>query len=128
VSVDNARHLLFVPSFRMASVVRLVPRDAAAEGAAFTEFQSGTPYLVNNRFFISRLGVPCERPPYALFTAIDLSTKKIVWSRALGTAEDLGPPGIASHLPFTIAPRPWSAAPLQPPATSSLSARPATGV
>src|ERR1700736_696394 len=36
VSVDNARHLLFVPSFRMASVVRLVARDAAAEGAAFT--------------------------------------------------------------------------------------------
>src|SRR5260221_3483053 len=68
VSVDNARHLLFVPSFRMASVVRLVPRDAAAEGAAFTEFQSGTPYLVNNRFFISRFGVPCEQPPYALFT------------------------------------------------------------
>jgi quinoprotein glucose dehydrogenase len=37
-----------------------------------------------------------------LLTAIDLNTKKVVWSRPLGTAEDLGPLGIASHLPFTI--------------------------
>jgi glucose dehydrogenase len=102
VSVDNARHLLFVPSFRMASIVRLIPRDAVARGAAFTDLQSGTPYLVNNQFFISRLGVPCQRPPYGLLTAIDLSTKKVVWRRPLGTAEDLGPLGIASHLPFTI--------------------------
>jgi len=102
VSADNARHMLFVPSFRMASVVKLLPRDDAGKGAAFTDLQSGTPYLVDNQLFLTRLGVPCQRPPYGLLTAIDLRTKTVVWSRALGTAEDLGPLGIASHLPFTI--------------------------
>jgi glucose dehydrogenase len=102
VSVDNARHLLFVPSFRMASTVKLIPRDAATKGVAFTDLQSGTPFLVGNSFFLTRLGVPCQRPPYGLLTAIDLRTKTVVWRKALGTAEALGPRGISSHLPFTI--------------------------
>jgi membrane-bound PQQ-dependent dehydrogenase (glucose/quinate/shikimate family) len=102
VSVDNARHMLFVPSFRLASTIKLIPRDAAAKGAGFTDLQSGTPYLVDNEFFLTRLGVPCQRPPYGLLTAIDLRTKTVIWSKALGTAEELGPRGIASHLPFTI--------------------------
>ena len=102
VSVDNARRLLFVPSFHMAITVQLVSREAAAKGARFTYPQAGTPYAAHNAFFHTSLRVPCQRPPYALLTAIDLQTKKVVWSEALGTAEDLGPLGIASHLPFTI--------------------------
>jgi membrane-bound PQQ-dependent dehydrogenase (glucose/quinate/shikimate family) len=102
VSVDNARHLLFVPSLQMATIIRLIPREAAEKGTRYNEPQSGTPFAVQNPFFLTRLSVPCQRPPYAFLTAIDLSTKKIVWSRALGTAEDLGPFGIASHLPITI--------------------------
>jgi membrane-bound PQQ-dependent dehydrogenase (glucose/quinate/shikimate family) len=102
VSVDNARHLLFVPSLQMATIIRLVPREAAEKGARYNAPQSGTPFAVQNPFFLTRLNVPCQRPPYALLTAIDLSTKKIVWSRPLGTAEDLGPFGIPSHIPITI--------------------------
>jgi membrane-bound PQQ-dependent dehydrogenase (glucose/quinate/shikimate family) len=102
VSVDNARHLLFVPSLRMASVVKLVPRENAEKGAPFSDPQAGTPFAVENKFFLTRLGVPCQRPPYALLTAIDLSTKKVVWSKAIGTAEDLGPLGIDSQIPLTI--------------------------
>jgi glucose dehydrogenase len=52
--------------------------------------------------FMTILGVPCQRPPYGTLTAIDLHTKAVVWNIALGTAEELGPFGIASHLPFTI--------------------------
>jgi quinoprotein glucose dehydrogenase len=37
-----------------------------------------------------------------LLTAVDLQTKAIVWQHPIGTAEDLGPFGTASHLPFTI--------------------------
>ncbi|HWF47342.1 MAG TPA: PQQ-binding-like beta-propeller repeat protein [Bryobacteraceae bacterium] len=102
VSIDNARHLMFVPSLRMASVIKLVPRANAEKGAPFSDPQAGTPFAVENMFFLTRLGVPCQRPPYALLTAIDLSTKKVIWSKAIGTAEDLGPLGVASHLPFTI--------------------------
>jgi quinoprotein glucose dehydrogenase len=102
VTIDNARHLLFVPSSRLAGKVQLVPRQAAAEGAPFSDLQKGAPYLVNKALFLTKLRVPCQRPPYAMMTAIDLTTKKVVWSRPLGSAELLGPLGIASHLPFTI--------------------------
>jgi membrane-bound PQQ-dependent dehydrogenase (glucose/quinate/shikimate family) len=102
MSVDNTRHLLFVPSFRLASMSKLIPRDLAKDNPSFTYPQSGTPYLADSEFFLTRLGVPCQRPPYGLLTAIDLRSKAIVWNRAIGTAEDLGPLGIASHLPFTI--------------------------
>ena len=102
VTVDNARHLLFVPSARLAMKVYLIPRAAAANGAEFNDSQYGTPYAASNVLFMDRLGMPCQRPPYGLLTAINLQTKAIVWQRPIGTAEDLGPLGIASHLPFTI--------------------------
>jgi quinoprotein glucose dehydrogenase len=102
VAVDSARQMLFIPSFRMASVVKLIPRSATNNTAKFTDLQLGTPYLVDNKLFLTKLGVPCQRPPYGLLTAIDLRTRTVAWNKALGTAEDLGPLGIASHLPFTI--------------------------
>ncbi len=112
VSVDNARHLLFVPSFRLAMKVQLVPREAAANGARYSDLQKGTPYLANNALFLTRLRVPCQRPPYALMTTINLATKNVVWSKPLGTAETLGPLGIASHLPFTIGAGPLIGGPI----------------
>lgn len=112
VSVDPVRQLLIVPSFRLASTVRLVPRAEGEAGAAFTDLQSGTPYLLHNGLFITKLGVPCQRPPYGLLTAIDLRTRKVVWSKPLGTAEELGPRGVASHLPFTIGAAPIVGGPI----------------
>src|SRR5437868_15495972 len=86
----------------MASVIKLVPRENAQQGAPFSDAQAGTPFAVENKFFLTWLGVPCQRPPYALLSAIDLRTKKAVWSKPLGTAEALGPLGIASHVPLTF--------------------------
>lgn len=102
VTVDNARGLLFVPSFRLATTSKLVPQAAVEKGANVAWPQSGTPYASDMGPFMTILGVPCQRPPYGTLTAIDLHTKAVVWNIALGTAEELGPFGIASHLPFTI--------------------------
>jgi glucose dehydrogenase len=102
VTVDNSRHLLFVPSIHLALKVRLVPRQMAVDGVGLGDPQLGTPYAADILAFLNRLGVPCQRPPFGMLTAIDLQTRAIIWQHPLGTAEDLGPLGIASHLPFTI--------------------------
>lgn len=112
VAIDGERNLLFAPSFNMASVIQLLPRDAAEKGAKFSDLQAGTPYLANVNWFITRLGVPCQQPPYGMLNAIDLRTKTLAWSIPLGTAEELGPRGIASHLPFTIGAAPLIGGPI----------------
>ena len=35
-------------------------------------------------------------------TAIDLATRKVVWQRPVGTAEEVGPFGIATRLPIKV--------------------------
>jgi quinate dehydrogenase (quinone) len=64
--------------------------------------QLGTPYGVNIQMWMTKLGVPCSRPPFGTITAVDLNTRKIAWQVPAGTAEELGPLGIKSHLPMPI--------------------------
>ncbi|MDE2570875.1 MAG: membrane-bound PQQ-dependent dehydrogenase, glucose/quinate/shikimate family [Sphingomonadales bacterium] len=109
LSVDKARGLLIVPSTRLATVVRLAKRT---RGDNFTYPQSGTPYGAYSGPFMTALGVPCQQPPYSMLTAIDLRTRKVVWERPVGTAEEIGPFGIASHLPLTIGAPPVVGGPL----------------
>jgi quinate dehydrogenase (quinone) len=49
---------------------------------------------------MSPIGVPCNQPPYGTITAVDLNTHKVAWQVPAGTAERLGPFGMASHLPM----------------------------
>lgn len=100
MSYDPDRRLLLVPTMHMAQTIRLIPRKAGqAEGS---EPQRGSPYSAQLAQFMTRLGVPCQRPPYARLTAIDMTTRRIVWQRPVGTAEAIGPLGMSSHLPLTI--------------------------
>jgi quinoprotein glucose dehydrogenase len=46
--------------------------------------------------------VPCTEPPYGMISAVDLNTRRLLWSRPFGTAEDSGPLLTHSHLPFTM--------------------------
>lgn len=64
--------------------------------------QRGAPYGVLLKNFSSPLGLPCQNPPFGTMTAIDLKTRKIVWQKPLGTAQDVGPFGWATHLPIPI--------------------------
>ncbi|MCR6660112.1 MAG: pyrroloquinoline quinone-dependent dehydrogenase [Asticcacaulis sp.] len=99
VSVDPGRHLLIVPTLHIADRLKLIKQTNNANS---DNPQLGTAYSAELNYFITRLGIPCQRPPYAQLTAIDLVSKRIVWQRPLGTAEGVGPFGIASHLPFTL--------------------------
>src|SRR3546814_16307885 len=64
--------------------------------------QANTPYAVETHSFLSPLQVPCQQPPWGRISAIDLTARKILWSRPLGTSRDTGPMGLRTMLPLTI--------------------------
>ncbi len=110
-SIDTARQLGFSLSNRVVNRIQLIPRDDPRAQAAKPDSagnlgalaaQEGTPYAADVGPFLSPLGVPCQQPPHGLINAIDLKSGKMVWSRPIGSARDLGPMRIPSHLPFTI--------------------------
>lgn len=99
VSVDPGRRLLIVPTLHIADRLKLIKQTNDATG---DNPQLGTSYSADLNYFVTRLGIPCQRPPYARLTAINLVSRQIAWQRPLGSAERVGPLGIASHLPFTL--------------------------
>lgn len=114
IAVDSARDILIGPSLHVAIRTYLMPRKDADKlgvrpmsGVVHGDpgglgAQAGTPYAVSIKVFLSPLGVPCQQPPWGLLNAIDLKTRKLIWSHPLGSAADSGPLGYRSHLPFTI--------------------------
>jgi quinate dehydrogenase (quinone) len=108
VSIAENLGYLIVNDTRVAVVNQLVRRaayDRAAQangGHEGSAPQAGTPWGVEQRRFLSPLGIPCQQPPYGTLSAIDLSTRKMVWSVPLGTTQETGPLGIATHLPIPI--------------------------
>jgi quinate dehydrogenase (quinone) len=105
--VENMGYLI-VNDTRVPVINRMVPRkvyDAASNengGHAGSAPQSGTPWGIEQKRFLSPLGIPCQQPPYGTINAIDLSTRKLVWSMPLGTTEETGPWGIRTHVPIPI--------------------------
>lgn len=113
-SIDQDRNLLIVNSLRLANSVRLVPRaEADREGIVpmsekghvnlgGTVAQAHTPYAVDVRPLLSPLDTPCQQPPYGMLSAIDLKTRKLVWTHPIGTARDAGPFGLKTYLPLPM--------------------------
>lgn len=108
VSVAENLGYLIVNDTRVAIWNRMIPRKAYDEagvkggGHEGNAPQAGTPWGIEMGRFLSPLGIPCQEPPYGTISAIDLATRKIAWSTPLGTTEDTGPLGIATHLPMPI--------------------------
>lgn len=108
VSIAENLGYMIVNDTRVPVVNRLVPRavyDAANSGSGSEGGgapQYGTPWGIEQSQFLSPLGVPCQAPPYGAITAIDLATRKVLWSMPLGTVQDTGPLGVAMHLPIPI--------------------------
>lgn len=114
-SVDRDQGILIVNSNRLASKSRLItPQEAAARGmrpagqgvkTSPEAVRAGVPqhgarYGVLNGVLMSPLQVPCIEPPIGQLAAVDLRTKKLLWQRPIGTADRMGPLGIASRLPL----------------------------
>jgi quinoprotein glucose dehydrogenase len=114
VAYDRTRGLLIANTVQVGNSVQLIPRadpkarglkpltPASVEGAAGMAPQIGTPYAADIAQFLSPLYVPCRQPPWGLLTAIDIRTRKVVWSVPLGTGHDNGPLGLRSMMPFTM--------------------------
>ncbi len=109
VSVDEGRQVLVAVSMRMANYDYFVNADQKAKGADGTPHslvtpQVGSPFFgIVTDYFHSPLGVPCQRPPYGMISAIDLTTRQLLWSHPLGTARHNGPLEIpALRVPWSI--------------------------
>ena len=108
ISIDPDRGLLLVNTLHLANLNRLVPRakgepaKGGFEGGVIKFPQAGTPFAMEQFPFLSPLFAPCQQPPYGKIWAFDLKTRKLVWSKPLGTAEGSGPLGIAMHLPLRL--------------------------
>lgn len=101
VAVDEANHLMIASPMIMANQLRLIPRaemEAGAQGSP----QYGTPYGSSTKMFLSPLEVPCLKPPYGVLAVVDLKTRELVWKRPIGFANESGPLGMKSGLPFTV--------------------------
>jgi quinoprotein glucose dehydrogenase len=113
VAIDPRNHSLIANTSWMPMHTRLVPktRDDNTNWTAVSSAQYrkqfgfggaaiGTPYEIVIRPFLGPAMVPCQAPPYGNIAAMDLNTRKIIWRRTLGTAENLGPYGIPTRIPF----------------------------
>jgi quinoprotein glucose dehydrogenase len=102
-TVDPVRQLLIVNPDYMGFLERLVPRaQANVKGGSGTEMglqpQTGTPFAVEIKPFLSPLGFPCQAPPWGYVAAVDLKTMKKVWMHKNGTTRDSAPVPIALPL------------------------------
>jgi quinoprotein glucose dehydrogenase len=102
-TVDPVRQLLIVNPDFMGFLERLVPRSQAdVKGGSGTEMglqpQTGTPFAVEIKPFLSPMGFPCQAPPWGYVAAVDLKTMKKVWMHKNGTTRDSAPVPIALPL------------------------------
>ena len=114
VAIDLDRHIVIANATRIPMWVKLLTRsEARREGIEVYDAnskkvlngsgpQDGTPYAVNIHPFLSPLKVPCSSPPFGTISAIDLLSGKLIWTKRFGSAENSGPFGLPSFLPFTI--------------------------
>lgn len=96
---DAARGLIFVAANRLATVVRLIPRetyDKAGHGDTGERIgleyakQAGTPFGMVRETFLGSDRIPCNRPPWGELVAIDARTGAIRWKTP--TTVSLGGP------------------------------------
>jgi len=93
---DPSRNLLVINMSNLIHHVQLIPEDEVAEMEAVfhdqeVSPQTGAPFGMKRELLISALELPCNKPPWGVLAGIDLVSGDIVWRKALGTVEDLGP-------------------------------------
>jgi quinate dehydrogenase (quinone) len=111
VSYDPVNHLAYVNDIRIPAITWLMPRKEydiwsikhpPTPTGHGPSPQLGTPYGMAIYMWMSPIGAPCNQPPYGTITAIDLKTRRVAWQVPAGTAQQLGPFGVASHLPMPM--------------------------
>lgn len=108
---DPGRQLAIVPVNRLATEVRLIPRERLKSvqdsetgsriNAEYTDMH-GTPYVMRREIVRSPSGLPCTPPPFGEVVAVSLVTGRAVWRIPNGTFP--APPNGAAPLPSWGAP------------------------
>ncbi|MBY0373304.1 MAG: hypothetical protein K2Q23_04875, partial [Bryobacteraceae bacterium] len=103
-SYDRERKLLFVAANRIATAVRLIPRDQFNQAATGERWgqeyatQSGTPFGMARKTFMGPDGRPCNIEPWGALAAIEVETGKLLWETPM--LPSLGGPLYTSGLVF----------------------------
>ena len=63
----------------------------AAEPGMEISPQEGAPFGVRREVMRSKIGLPCNPPPWGQLHAVDMKTGRILWQVPLGTTRDLAP-------------------------------------
>lgn len=99
MAYDPTRNLLFAGTNRLATVVRLIPREeygktmmAGRENRLKGEFtaMAGAPYGMYREALLAPTGAPCNAPPWGTLAAVDLGTGELKWETPLGNIPQLG--------------------------------------
>jgi quinoprotein glucose dehydrogenase len=98
---DPVHQILYANTTYALHLIKLMP---AAEAEGYNpppghDFgrQRGAPFAMTRTVALSKLGLPCNKPPWGMMVALDLKAGKILWRSTVGTSEDLAPLGIAFH-------------------------------
>ncbi len=93
VAFDSAHGIVVVPTNRIATVIRLIPREkldmaeADTSHAQYTDMR-GTPYVMRRDMLLSPRRLPCTPTPFGALVALDLTTGQKRWEVTLGTVRD----------------------------------------
>ncbi|PVA05409.1 membrane-bound PQQ-dependent dehydrogenase, glucose/quinate/shikimate family [Thalassorhabdomicrobium marinisediminis] len=97
VAVDPARQVAFAMPVYLGFTSTLYPRPdtldsiVSAPGYPMGNENFGTPYAAVLRPFMSKLGLPCQQPPWGFVAGIDLTNGETVYQHVNGTVEDMAP-------------------------------------
>ncbi len=100
VAVDPARQMLFAMPVYLGFTAQLIPRPqdpdslekvASAPGQPMGNENFGAPFAAVMKPFMSRIGLPCQQPPWGYVAGVDLTTGKKVYQRVNGTVRDMAP-------------------------------------
>ena len=96
IAFDPATQTMYVNTNRALHVITLIPSkdfEAVKQANPGREVsaQEGTPYAMRRDVLLSPLGIPCNRPPWGMLHAIDLSDGTLKWETVLGTVRDMAP-------------------------------------
>jgi len=109
IAFDPKRQLAVANTMNLPFVVTLIPRAEFREqrdsdsykGWEFAR-QEGTPYGMRRTAFMSKLGIPCVKPPWGMLTAVDMEHGTIKWQVPLGDAPfihlNIGMPAIGGPI------------------------------
>jgi quinoprotein glucose dehydrogenase len=109
IAFDPKRQLAIANTMNLPFVVTLIPRAELAAQRASKEYegfefarQTGTPYGMRRKPFLSSFGIPCVKPPWGTLAAVDMQRGVVKWQIPLGDTPvvhlNLGTPNIGGPI------------------------------